>query len=272
MLRLHQLPLEGVVLILIQLGSGKFLLHCLLGGFQLVQFLGGVLDFDLESLVGLGRYCPGGQPGLHLLLVVHQAFQRGRDRIDLLSQRLILGLVVLPPGQGTVGALGCLLEGVELFAGGGGGVRQQALLLGQQLGVTRVHFQRLFHRFQLFLGSGDLLVGPRQGFVQLCGVAADLNGDAFDFICHRVLLKSVHVLLGGQCGVLQCIVRCLGVHLVDHTDGQQVHVTDRDPKLYRPEEEERRGDLPVYCPSFFLAMSRASVLASHRAQITGKIL
>ena len=66
----------------------------------------------------------------------------------------------------------------------GGLLRQKPLLLGKQLCIGGVQFQKPLHIPQVLLHSRKLCVGLAQRLAEFCGVAVDLNGDAFDSACH----------------------------------------------------------------------------------------
>ena len=60
------------------------------------------------------------------------------------------------------------------------------MLLREQFRVGRIEFQQLLYILELRLGVPDVFIDTFQSLRQLGSIAADLNGDAFDSVCHAV--------------------------------------------------------------------------------------
>lgn len=64
--------------------------------------------------------------------------------------------------------------------------------------------------------------------------------------------ESVKVLLDSDFLIaFVLVIPALSVHIIDHPDGDQIEVTQRQPQLYAAEQEQRRGHFPVSWAKFF---------------------
>ena len=59
-------------------------------------------------------------------------------------------------------------------------------LLREQFSVGRIELQQLLYILELRLRVPDVFIDAFQSLRQLGGIAADLNGDALDSVCHAV--------------------------------------------------------------------------------------
>ena len=58
------------------------------------------------------------------------------------------------------------------------------MLLGQQLCIARVQFQKFFYILKLGLRGLDFFVYICEGLGKPGSITVDLNRDAFDTVCH----------------------------------------------------------------------------------------
>ncbi len=64
------------------------------------------------------------------------------------------------------------------------------MLLREQFRVGRIELQQFLYIFELRLRVLDVFIDTFLCLRQLGGIAADLNGDALDSVCHAVFLLS----------------------------------------------------------------------------------
>ena len=65
------------------------------------------------------------------------------------------------------------------------------------------------------------------------------------------------------------VIPTLDVHLVNHSDGQQIKIPQGQPDLKTPEQEERSGHFSLGGPLFFLASTSTLRFSSQSSIILG---
>lgn len=77
---------------------------------------------------------------------------------DLTLESIVLILSELSAFKLLLGLLLCFLQGLQLFTGGGDGVLQEFLFLGQQFGVAGIQFQQALNVLEFTLRCFDCAV------------------------------------------------------------------------------------------------------------------
>ena len=75
-------------------------------------------------------------------------------------------------------------QGFHFIFGSGYRIGEKFMLLREQFRVAGIEFQQLLYILELRLRVLDVFIDAFQCLRQLGCIAADLNGDALDSVCH----------------------------------------------------------------------------------------
>ena len=101
---------------------------------------------------------------------------------------IVLLLRDVAVGKCLICLLCCRFQGFQLFFGSCHRIGEEFMLLREQFRVGRIELQQLLYILELRLRVLDVFIDAFQCFGQLGGIAADLNGNTLDSVCHAVHL------------------------------------------------------------------------------------
>ena len=105
---------------------------------------------------------------------------------DLTLQGIVLLLRDVAVGESLIYLLCCCFQGFQLFFGSLHRIGEELVFLREQFRIGRIELQQLLYILELRLRVLDVFIDTFQRFRQLGRIAADLNGDALDSVCHAV--------------------------------------------------------------------------------------
>ena len=107
---------------------------------------------------------------------------------DLTLQGIILLLRDVAVGKRLIRLLCRCFQRFQLFFGSLHRIGEELVLLREQFRIGRIEFQQLLYILELRLRVLDVFIDTFQRLRQLGCIAADLDRDALDSVCHVVSL------------------------------------------------------------------------------------
>ncbi len=105
---------------------------------------------------------------------------------DLTLEGIVLLLRNVAVGESRVCLFRSGFQGFQLFFGSRHRIGEELMLLREQFRIGRIELQQLLNILELRLRVLDVFIDTFQCLRQLGRIAADLDGDALDSVCHAV--------------------------------------------------------------------------------------
>ena len=105
---------------------------------------------------------------------------------DLTLECIVLLLRYIAVGESRVCLFRSGFQGFQLFFGSRHRIGEELVFLREQFRIGRIELEELLYILELRLRVFDVFVDTLQSLRQLGGIAANLNGDALDSVCHAV--------------------------------------------------------------------------------------
>ena len=105
---------------------------------------------------------------------------------DLTLKGIVLLLRNIAVGEGCICLFRSGFQGFQLFFGSRHRIGEELMLLREQFRVGRIELQQFLYILELRLRVPDVFIDTFQRLRQLCRIAANLDRDALDSVCHAV--------------------------------------------------------------------------------------